>query len=101
MSSTTAIQTNGEYYIYANSVYTGSSTTTQTNLCGLSSSNAWETAINSFICAIETLLADMSSLLTQYASVIATIVFGIGISTLLLRKINVTPWVGRIFRSLI
>ena len=58
-------------------------------------------AVNGFLCGFQSLLEEIGTFLVQYSSVIADVFFGVGVASLLLRKVNLVPWIGRVFRTII
>jgi len=85
---------NGDYQIDITSI-------PSSNMCDIKNNDSLVTAIDLFICGIESLLENIGLVLTQNALVIATIFFGVTITSFIWKKVSTLPWFGRIFRSLV
>jgi len=54
----------------------------------------WGTVVNNFISAIQNILADIGSALSQYAGAIASILIGVGIVYFIVRGVRRIPFIS-------
>ena len=65
-----------------------------------STSSGWGTVVNNFISAIQTILSDIGSALSQYAGAIADVLIGIGIVYFVIKGIRRIPFINNFINNL-